>query len=182
MNDFEYLSRRNAELPASFRKLNHNVLIDPRFQQWPAAIHRHHTGDGGLLRHTSQVVRGCEFFKEQADACSPPNAGLMWSILFTAALWHDYGKIWNYEKVDGQWTHTAHCKNIGHLCRSYAEFMAASNGVLPDNTRDEIGHLILSHHGRREWGSPVEPKTREAHALHLADMASSHVYEPSDEL
>lgn len=180
MNDFEYLSRLNAATPEAFRNVNHKVLLDPRFMFWPAAIRHHHTGDGGLLRHTAQVVRGCELFYEQSEVCSPPGEGLMWSVLFTAALWHDYGKIWDYEKVDGVWCHTRHGSIINHLPRSYAEFMFASSGVLPDNSRDEVGHLILSHHGRREWGSPVEPKTREAHALHLADMASSHVYEPSD--
>jgi 3'-5' exoribonuclease len=42
----------------------------------------------------------------------------------------------------------------------------------PQDKRDHILHLILSHHGRREWGVPVEPKTKEAELLHNADHRS----------
>ena len=55
--------------------------------------------------------------------------------------------------------------------------MSMSEAVMQDEERDEIGHLILSHHGRRDWGAIQEPKTAEAWALHLADMASAFCYE-----
>jgi 3'-5' exoribonuclease len=44
---------------------------------------------------------------------------------------------------------------------------------IDDNLRDDIGHMILSHHGRLEWNSPVEPQTVEAQILHFADYLNA---------
>lgn len=152
-DDLAYLLSLNQDMPTTVAAINQQVLESAKFRVWPGAVSYHHTGDGGLIRHTAQVVRSCQFFKDEALAASPEGKGLDWPVLFTAALWHDYGKLWDYEKgMSGTWQGTEHQK--------------------------WVGHLILSHHGRRQWGVPVEPDTREAHALHQADMASSRVFEP----
>ncbi len=153
------------------------ILDNPMFREWPAAIRHHHAYDGGLLQHTVQVIESCEFFAGRVASYSPPGCELNWDVLFTAALWHDYGKLWDYRSdgADG-WEAAPHVNMINHVARSYAEFMTAAQNIETE-LRDQIGHCILSHHGRKEWGSPVEPQTREAKALHLADMASAQVFE-----
>lgn len=118
-------------------------------------------------------------------------------ILLTAALWHDFCKVEEYRSfwewsnhIEGQsllktnrvdesglrkyYTYTDYGKTIHHISGSAIEFsiIAASNGV----SKDIIGrvqHCILAHHGRCEWGSPVEPQTVEALLLHQADMLSA---------
>ena len=46
----------------------------------------------------------------------------------------------------------------------------------PENTRIALLHLLASHHGQKDWGSPVVPMTREAHAFHLIDMLDSKMF------
>lgn len=180
VSDLQYLMTLALALPEPYRSLSVCVLDSDHFRSYPGSTGHHHSEEGGLLRHTAEVVRTCEFYHSQA----PDN--LDWPVLLTAALWHDYGKIWDYEafRTTGNnpgemvtaYQKTRHRDIINHPARSYAEFMSMSEAVMQDEERDEIGHLILSHHGRRDWGAIQEPKTAEAWALHLADMASAFCY------
>jgi len=65
-------------------------------------------------------------------------------------------------------------KRINHVAGSAMEFHRHAYGVLDTEELEQIEHLLLSHHGRKEWGSPVEPATAEAFILHAADMMSAH--------
>jgi len=195
-----YLRGFNSSLRPALQRLNQTVLDDGCFLDWPASVKHHHCYSGGLLRHTVEVVSGCfDQYQETVRNGKP----LDWSVLFTAALWHDYGKLWDYEKnpewtpeavaapgaapkldTKGEpirfWRETSHRREIRHLSRSYAEFMIAANRAdwgwgEEQSFIQAVSHCILSHHGRQDWGSPVEPTTREAWALHLADMSSTRV-------
>lgn len=65
-------------------------------------------------------------------------------------------------------------KLIGHVAGSFAEFMhAARNVQLDEAIIETVGHIMLSHHGRYEWRSPVEPITADARILHVADLMSA---------
>jgi 23S rRNA maturation-related 3'-5' exoribonuclease YhaM len=64
-------------------------------------------------------------------------------------------------------------KKIGHLAGSAMEFHCEARERLRVEVLVHIEHLMLSHHGRRDWGSPVEPSTSEAFILHSADMMSA---------
>jgi 3'-5' exoribonuclease len=139
------------------------VLNDPRFGEWPASVDKHHAYVGGLAAHTYEVFD-----------CLPSSVGVNFQVLLVAAIWHDYGKLWDYEKnSEGIWVKTPHYKLVRHVSRSYAEFMKAAPSVVPEELIDQIGHCILAHHGRKEWGSSVEPATPEALALHQADYFSA---------
>ena len=147
-----------------------NVLADKRFQTRSGSKivegekSHHHGYPGGLLIHTGEVAIQAIRFAVESRTVNP-------DVLITAAIFHDYGKIWDYDP-DGR--PTSHRNKIRHVARSYAEFMKMINGLNADpETVDAIGHAILAHHGRYEWGSPVEPQTEEAFILHLADMWSS---------
>lgn len=161
-----------------------SVLSDKRFQTWSGAgsdVH-HHYGDGGLLKHTYEVW---EYAREIA-AIHSDSINNLDSInlkeLFISAVWHDYGKIWDYQKVDGVWSkHDNHARRIHHISRSAIEFqkhvdcLDAIGRIQSDINIDNITHNILSHHGQREWGSPVAPATKEAWILHLADNISARL-------
>lgn len=165
-------------------------LQDRRFLESPAAKEKHHAYEGGLVVHTAQVMAASLAMLECIE-----EAHVMETVV--AVIWHDFGKIWDYKlipaheaprkpksweqprmgrpdmvRAPASYTYTEHRDQISHLPRSYAEFAQRAE-ALPEEQRTFIGHLILSHHGRREWGSPVRPATPEAWAIHAADMLSS---------
>lgn len=165
---------RRGSISYSIKTACMKVLSNASFLTFPASPKKHHVFHGGLSVHTLQVAK-------MAMAIAAQNAKIKVSILFPAAIFHDYGKIWDYEcRSNGVlgtwWDYTDHRQRIRHISRSYAEFMSMTAGDKPQ-FRDAIGHCILSHHGHPEWGSQVEPQTPEAWALHLADMASVHCIE-----
>lgn len=182
----QYLKDCTLLLNPKDQHLVNVVLDDPRFIIWPGSCDKHHAHEGGLVEHTAEVFAGCMFAAGQAKV------DIDIDVLKIAAIWHDYGKLWDYERnpnfpIDGQgrciappekkdwpWIKTSAGINIRHLSRSYAEFVQATVRLeISNNTMlEKISHCILSHHGRLEWGSPVEPKTPEAWALHLSDMMS----------
>ena len=161
----------SSHLSPELMALAQPVLDDPRFWTAPASATMHHAFTGGLAEHTLEVMEGC------LDIAGR-NPLLRKEILLLAALWHDYAKIWDYvacpttEKNPYGFANTAHYKRQRHLAKGYALFFAHATGKAPEALIDDISHLMLAHHGRREWGSPVEPQTQEAWALHLSDMIS----------
>lgn len=136
----------------------------------------HHYGDGGLAQHTLEVI---EASLGLLKSLVPDASNLHRKILFLAALYHDIGKLWDYEENDPKYINepyknAPHKKLIHHIPRSYLVWNKATESVGWFYT-DEISHLILSHHGCREWGSTVEPQNKLAWILHLADNASAKV-------
>jgi 3'-5' exoribonuclease len=101
-------------------------------------------------------------------------------VLCTAVCWHDYDKLKEYELKDdvtlgykGTIGYTGYIHTIGHVAGSAIAFSFHAGSIPALLKREKIIHCILSHHGRKEWGSPVEPATREAWILHASDMLSS---------
>lgn len=144
------------------------MLNDPRFARGYGAKvgtdHAHHAYEGGLPVHTFEVVDiamsilRTEALKVNAD------------VLLTAAIFHDYMKVKDYD-LNG--AGTDYKKYIQHVAGGYAEWaILAFEYEVSDEFAQAVGHCLLSHHGRLEWGSPVVPKTVEAQILHFADMLS----------
>lgn len=167
------------------------VLFDPRFAVWSASAREghHHYGTGGLVRHTAEVVRLC--LANRALLGMWPAFGLASKLpseqaVYLAALAHDAAKIYDYEHVgrlyatfpqpgDG-WGPAPHKRLIHHVSRSAIEWSKAIDrfpAYAP--MHDEVLHAILSHHGRPEWGSPIQPKSRLAWLLHTCDMLSARM-------
>ena len=96
-------------------------------------------------------------------------------ILVAGALMHDIGKTVEYENplMPAQTTEGKLC---GHIAIMYAEFKKIVDGL---NIKSEVPilleHMILAHHGKLEWGSPVQPATREAWLLSQIDLIDSHM-------
>lgn len=129
----------------------------------------HHAALGGLLQHTTEVVRIGVAMARVAHADVELVAG--------AAMLHDIGKTRSYAWETGVFEITEPGRMIGHVvlgAMMLHDAVAASTA--PPCTDDELMvlmHLILSHHGKLEYGSPVRPLTLEADILHRADDASA---------
>jgi 3'-5' exoribonuclease len=124
-----------------------------------------------LQYHTWEVLSLCS---QQHKNFKNKNINLR--ILLLAALYHDYGKIWDYYDGELVWKKTEHCRKIHHISRSNVQWYLAveKTGECRDIV-DEVSHCILSHHLEREYGSPVFPKTREAWLLHICDQLSARM-------
>lgn len=148
-----------------------------RYEQCPAAISGHHAAIGGLLKHTTEVAA---IARTIARAC-----GADQELVVAGALLHDIGKLESY-RWDGLFEFTDEGRIVDHvvlgalmLDRRLAEEEEAPCTSLE---RDLLLHLIISHHGKREFGSPVPPMTLEAEVLHWADNASAKTASMADAL
>lgn len=133
-----------------------------RLRMAPAAKAMHHAYAGGLLEHTLSVARLCMRIADHY-------LRLDRQVLLAGAICHDLGKIWELTSgltVD----YTQAGRLIGHISlalEKLAPFLKKS-GLEPDLV-EHLQHLILSHHGTHEFGSPRLPATAEALILHYAD-------------
>ncbi|MCX6879210.1 MAG: HD domain-containing protein [Verrucomicrobia bacterium] len=149
-----------------------------RFRRTAAARKNHHARRGGLVEHVAQMLRS-------AAALCPVYPELNRDLLLTGVLLHDCGKLWEnaYPEHGFAQIHSLHGEMLGHiplgielvnkLWRDLLESPAAAAWAnlkpAPEETRLHLLHLIASHHGQFEFGSPVLPRTPEAFALHHLD-------------
>jgi 3'-5' exoribonuclease len=140
------------------------------FAEAPAARSVHHNYLGGLLQHSLEVAALCRKFLEF-------HPGLNASLLFSGALLHDIGKIEEYDCSGLSVELTTRGKLIGHIAigKEMLDARIARVEGFPDNLRVELAHMLLSHHGQKEWGSPEVPKTFEAFTLFHADLVSARL-------
>jgi 3'-5' exoribonuclease len=135
-----------------------------RFQEAPAAKAIHHAYVGGLLEHSLSVARIGNFLAKHYE-------GVDRSLLISGALLHDIGKLEELSMVSGVVDYTARGRLKGHLVIG-SEMVALAAGKIrdfPEELLEQLQHLILSHHGRQEFGSPTVPMTVEAFILSFLD-------------
>lgn len=156
-----------------YRELMEAFLADDEFLQGfvqaPAAKSIHHVYLGGLLEHSLAVA-------QLADDVSGRYPGLQRDLLVTGALLHDIGKVAElcYERSFG-YTDTG--KLLGHIVIG-VEMVEAKLGQMenfPAPAGLLLKHLLLSHHGQYEYGSPKRPKTLEAVILNYLDDLDSKI-------
>jgi 3'-5' exoribonuclease len=164
--------RRLAEsiTDAGLRGIIRIFLGDPefvrRFSAAPAAKVHHHAYVGGLAEHTLSVMELCEqVARHYAD--------LDRDLLLAGAFCHDLGKIRELA-VEPGFPYTEEGQLVGHIVLGHQMVLdrAREVGLSPERALD-LGHLILSHQGELEWGSPIEPRTLEALVLHYLDNLDS---------
>lgn len=118
---------------------------------------------GGLLEHTLGVIRLCDFYVKQYPLLNR-------DLLFTAALFHDVGKMREISTFPEN-DYTDDGQLLGHIYMG-AELVGATARRIqgfPKKLSAELMHCILAHHGELEYGSPKKPALMEALALNLAD-------------
>jgi putative nucleotidyltransferase with HDIG domain len=136
----------------------------------PAAKSHHHNYPGGLLTHTGEVLQIAMNMARSGQFNADED------VVIAAALFHDSGKRLEYRfnECTQEIETTGFIKTIGHIQESYRLWNELATKSKVDNeTIEKVSHCVLAHHGRSDWGSPIEPSTPEAYILHFADMLSS---------
>ena len=166
--DIERLCKKHLKykpLRQLVRKVLTSPEVKPRLAAAPGAISIHHAYAGGLVEHTLSVCNLCMAFCDLYPALDR-------QALLAAAALHDLGKAWEYATGPVR-EHTDEGRLLGHIqigLDVIKPFMAdAVSKGLDAGVATHVKHLILSHHGELEFGSPKRPKTAEAFALHFAD-------------
>jgi len=128
-----------------------------------AAKSMHHGYMGGLLEHTLSVAETCEFFSTRYKYVNR-------DLLLTGALLHDFGKIRELAPMPKN-EYTDDGQMLGHIIIGVemVTLEVAKIKNFPHELASLIKHLIISHHGEYEFGSPKLPSTTEAMLLHFAD-------------
>lgn len=140
------------------------------FQEAPAAKGIHHAYVGGLLEHCLSVATIAEFMSKHYH-------GVNRSLLIAGALLHDIGKLQELKSSAGLVDYTVGGRLIGHIVMG-SQIVSKAAGEIKDFPQDlleQLQHIIVSHHGRREFGSPTVPMTVEALILSFIDDLDSKV-------
>jgi len=152
------------------KQLLFRVLADPevaqRLRTAPAARGMHHAFRSGLLEHTVSMATSARALARHYR--------LHEDMVVAGALLHDLGKIWELD-IDSSIEYTDDGRLLGHLALEvlYVERMIGELPSFPVEHRRHLLHILLSHHGEYEFGSPRRPKTPEALLVHMADNLDS---------
>ncbi|MEM6822814.1 MAG: HD domain-containing protein [Verrucomicrobiota bacterium] len=152
--------------------------LESKWKRAAAARSYHHARRGGLLEHTAQMLRS-------AEAIAPLYSEIWPDLLYTGVLFHDIGKCWENDYPEqGFVTQPIRMGELlGHISigvevvNRYWNRLREQEPEIFDETqlppsdliKEHLLHLIISHHGQLEFGSPVTPKIPEAWALHYID-------------
>jgi len=171
---FERLVKRTDSITTDYLK----ALIDAffkdkefvnKFKTAPAGKKMHHAYIGGLLEHTLSMV-------SLADKIAGHYSGIDRDLLLSGAILHDIGKIDEFEyqfKID----YSDKGRLLNHIVIGIKMVDEKLSGIdnFPEDQMLLIKHMIVSHHGTREFGSPEPPKTIEAVLLNYIDEIDSKV-------
>ena len=150
-----------------------------RFERAPGSTAGHHAKIGGLLQHTMEVANIAVTAAKSVRKASC-------DLVVAGALLHDIGKVESYEIGPGGFAYTPCGLLVGHVVLGALmlerRIAAVGTPVCSDGQLLELQHMILSHHGKLEYGSPVEPMTPEAEIVHWADEASAKATDMFDAL
>ncbi len=151
------------------RQLLSNILDVHRdkVKSYPAGTEVHHNYWGGFLEHVLSVLEGALFFARRYP-------GLDKDLLVAGAVLHDIGKLEELGNPENP-SYTTRGTLIGHvvLGRDLLREEAAKIEEFPSTLLMLLEHLILSHQGLYEWGSPKRPKIPEALIIHYVDDLDS---------
>ena len=166
------LEEMEATLKQTIQSLEDNdyrqlvqTLIDKyydKFIVYPAAVRNHHEFTSGLIYHTLSMVKIAEFFIQTY----PPFDR---DLVISGILLHDLGKTVEFSSpIVAKYTKEG--KLIGHIQWMAAEVFSTGEQLnLPQEKVMLLQHIILSHHGKPEFGSAVPPMTKEALLVHMVD-------------
>jgi len=146
------------------------AVYGDRYRIWPAAALVHHAYRGGLLEHVLQMTRVGISLAQLYGADT--------NLVLAGALLHDIGKL---EELDYECVaeYSTAGNLLGHITlgAQIVRDLARTIEGFPDTLRVQIEHLVLSHHGSKEFGSPVEPMTVEAFILAAIDDLDAKIHQ-----
>lgn len=161
-----------ANLAQPWQQMVSSILLDdaflPQFAMAPAARSMHHAFIGGLLEHSLSMAKLAQLLAKHYRYVNL-------DLLLAGALLHDIGKTAEYT-LEGAFAFADDGKLVGHIVRAIVIVEKAAAEIdFPEDLLRQLVHLIASHHGTYEWGSPVLPKTVEAVLLHQIDLMDSRM-------
>ncbi len=171
----------NPHLKRLMDELHGNAGFAAAFKESPAASFHHHNYQGGLIEHTLEVWklarRIYEVYSERLDR----------DLLLCGAAVHDVGKVNSYQLVSGVSERTETGELLDHVFisgsmisnlwdRVVKEAAAPERSEETAHYKNLLMHIVLSHHGKMEWGAPVLPRTPEALLVHYCDVMSSSMH------
>jgi 3'-5' exoribonuclease len=167
----QLVSRLERMPEGPLRSLLLAVVQDPeiaaKLKLAPAAVSYHHAYLGGLLEHVLSLI-------QLGDQVSDHYGSLRRDLILAGLVLHDLGKIeeLNYLR---SFRYTTRGQLVGHIALTLGIVHEKLRAIpdFPDALRDQIEHIILSHHGKAEFGSPREPMFPEALVIHYLDDLDS---------
>ncbi len=171
---FEEIKKYINSIKNNYLKILLNLFFSDEqfvkdFKDATAAVQYHHAYKGGLLEHTLNVTRIC-------DAIYGIYKNLNRDLLISGAILHDIGKIGEYRtKITTEVTDSG--KLLGHITIGYGWILERLKKIegFPVDLSNRLLHIILSHHGHKEFGSPKRPKILEAFIIYHVDHMDSDV-------
>ncbi len=186
LNAADYLPVSDKDIPQMYRQLTdyiaqikspylkqlaesffENEEFAKRFQAHSAAKMVHHGFVGGLVEHTLNVTKICDFFCTLYPVMNR-------DLLLCAAMFHDIGKLTELSDFPEN-DYTDEGQLMGHIVIGAMEVQKQIRSIpgFPKRLESELIHCILAHHGELEYGSPKKPALIEAVALSYADNADA---------
>ncbi|KKN00404.1 hypothetical protein LCGC14_1138170 [marine sediment metagenome] len=169
---FETISNiRNDKIKELLEEIFNNDDIKSRYIECPSSISKHHNYKHGNLEHSVNMIK---LFKTLEDSYNR-NTNLDNDLIYAGIILHDLGKIFEYSIYNGVPAIIPGSNLYGHPILGVelvSKFMKRIN-KFPNDLKNKVRHLILSHHSKKEWGSVVEPQFPEAEFLHYLDMVDS---------
>jgi 3'-5' exoribonuclease len=159
----------NVHLARLFEEIKKREEMLDRFFILPASVAVHHMSIGGLLEHSVSVAEMAKY--AAAFTGADPD------IVTAGSLLHDIGKIDEIVFKSGGFGFSDQGRLLGHITLGIMlldRLLPAIDGF-PDFLADVLKHIILSHHGQAEWGSPKNPMCAEALVVHYIDNLDARI-------
>lgn len=157
-----------------------DILISNKklFTTVPAAVSIHHNYYGGLAQHTLEVVLEARFKADYFNKCTH-SENISIPLTICGAALHDIGKLRAYYMEGVSPAMTTEGKFMDHIVLGVTMLYEKAHSINSSITKEkwflELCHIITSHHGELEYGSPVKPCFTEAYIVSQADMSSARL-------
>ncbi len=161
----------NKKLKELLERVFSDEGIKQKFIECPSSIVNHHAYKHGNLEHTVGMIK---IFEQLIDYYKR-NTLLNVDLIYAGIILHDIGKIYEITLNNGLPKRKEEGINYGHIVLGDRLISNLINEIdnFPKDLENKIRHLILRHHGKKEWDSVVEPQIGEAVILHYLDMIDS---------
>ncbi|MDQ7021628.1 MAG: HD domain-containing protein [Candidatus Dojkabacteria bacterium] len=156
----------DEEIKAVLLEILNDTEIKRKLKYWPASTFIHHGFRSGFLQHILEMIaisKGLERFYPNVD----------YSILLAGIILHDLGKLDEIDATNISLPYSKKGNLLGHVYLGTELFNSYAKAKMDEDKLIHIKHLILSHHGKYEYGSPVNPATTEALMLSYIDETSA---------
>lgn len=184
ISHFQWLTTQSKKFDNNLGKVT-NYILKLRLDEFLKAVGAksvHHNKLGGLLQHMVEVTEASNMLENVAIRLM--GCELNSSLITCGAILHDIGKLDAYVVECLKIDESTPGMLIDHMALSILIIDQAYTALKLEKDIEyyQLLHIIQSHHGCKEWGSPVEPKTIEAQIIHFADNFSAKVEIMKNEL